>query len=192
MNLLLFALFLSTHLSEYLSFRWVLANSIMFNTDVIASITSISHHVAPWMIRFVVHSANFNERRLLTLYMCMQRKLCTKTSKKSIKKYQFHFSIFSIQLKHTRVNYISVCLIDRERERENFFQKQKEAVKQTKKRTCGRFRRGHLKLHETHRGRWVTKSLKQTCLSLHLTVSQFAFSAEKKETTTTIKISRNG
>lgn len=46
--------------------------------------------------------------------------------------------------------------------------------------TCGRFRLGHLKLHATHLGLWVTKSFKQTCLSLHLTVSQFALSTNNK------------
>lgn len=47
--------------------------------------------------------------------------------------------------------------------------------------TCGLFRRGHLKLHATHLGLWVTKSLKQTCLSLHLTLSQFALSTNQKK-----------
>lgn len=40
----------------------------MFDIDVIAGITWVSHHVAPWMIRFVVHSTDFYKRWLLALY----------------------------------------------------------------------------------------------------------------------------
>lgn len=49
--------------------------------------------------------------------------------------------------------------------------------------TCGRFRRGHLKLHETHLGRCVIKSFKQTCLSLHLMLLQLAVSADETKKT---------
>lgn len=98
-------------LRAYLSFRWVLANSIMFNIDVIASITSISHHVAPRMIRFVVYSANFNERRLLTLYMQIH-KMHQKTSKKR-KTCQFLFSILFLIILHIQLIFFCILVYGR-------------------------------------------------------------------------------
>lgn len=60
----------------------------------------------------------------------------------------------------------------------------KNDEKKSKQITCGRLRLGHLKLHETHRGRCVIKSLRQTCLSLHLMLLQLAASetTERKKT----------
>lgn len=47
---------------------------------------------------------------------------------------------------------------------------------------------GHLKLHERHRGLWVTKSMRHFCRSLHLTISQLAASSkENKKSVTPIE-----